>query len=286
MTKQFTDIAFPLHNTGHSARLGDRIPMRLLSLSGCTIDKLWGHYGKSDMTSPFWRIYQNFDNGTEAIVGGKVYPLKAGEVWVLPAWLLWRGKTSFPVRHGNALFDLPAFGSRERIESLFNSPLRLATADEPLAVSGQALFSSLSAIKLADEILEARAYAWVWQVIEKMLTKMNQPLHLGHSDFAFSSLLFYIDKNLSEDLDRPELAKRLGCSETELAREFQKHCGMPPARYIRERRLILAASLLKQTNANLDAIARQTGLGDRTSFSKLFSKTFGNTPAAWRKNTT
>jgi transcriptional regulator GlxA family with amidase domain len=79
-----------------------------------------------------------------------------------------------------------------------------------------------------------------------------------------------------------ELAKLAGASRSNFARLFQAATGRSPIRYLAERRLELAARLLRTTSEPLARIARETGYASEFSLSRAFKRHFGVAPARYR----
>ncbi|GLW74810.1 AraC family transcriptional regulator [Kitasatospora phosalacinea] len=79
-----------------------------------------------------------------------------------------------------------------------------------------------------------------------------------------------------------ELAARVGRSRTAFAAQFTRAVGEPPLAYLTAWRMVLAADLLRDTDATVAAVARQVGYRDAFAFSTAFKRTRGLTPSAWR----
>lgn len=277
------NVSFPIQGQGETARVSDRLPFRLFSLSGCTIGPTWA--AASDMTSPFWRVYQNLDPGAAVITKEGTLPLRAGSVFVVPAWLSWRGSCQGAVRHGNALLDLPSIG-RERARQGVPMPMEIAAPSDLLAREGLELWKDLCQAPLPDESTEARGLAWVWSVLARMfhLVSKNKWTVMSHrGDFEFQRVLDYVETHLADPISRLALARVAGVGEAELARRFHKNMRTSPAKWVRERRIAYAAMLLRQTDLPIETVAEKTGLGDRVHLSKVFSRWCGTGPASWRR---
>ena len=78
------------------------------------------------------------------------------------------------------------------------------------------------------------------------------------------------------------LAERIGTSRAALARSFTEQVGAAPMTYLREWRLALAADLLREPSATLDAVARQVGYGDGFALSTAFTRVRGVSPREHR----
>ncbi|WP_049564511.1 AraC family transcriptional regulator [Streptomyces sp. SBT349] len=78
------------------------------------------------------------------------------------------------------------------------------------------------------------------------------------------------------------LAGEAGVSRPTLARRFTTLVGRPPMAYLTWWRLILAATLLRDTPETLAAIAGRVGYGSPYALSHAFAREFGITPGRYR----
>jgi transcriptional regulator GlxA family with amidase domain len=78
------------------------------------------------------------------------------------------------------------------------------------------------------------------------------------------------------------LAAEVGVSRATLARRFTSLVGRPPMDYLAWWRLTHAATLLRDTEEPLAAVARRVGYGTPYSLSHAFSREFGTTPGRYR----
>ncbi|MEU9119412.1 AraC family transcriptional regulator [Streptomyces sp. NPDC048506] len=81
------------------------------------------------------------------------------------------------------------------------------------------------------------------------------------------------------------LAAEAGVSRPTLTRRFTGLVGRPPMTYLTWWRLTLAATLLRDTDEPLAAIARRVGYGTPYALSHAFKREFGATPGRYRAET-
>jgi AraC-like DNA-binding protein len=81
-----------------------------------------------------------------------------------------------------------------------------------------------------------------------------------------------------------ELARVAGTSRSVLAERFLALVGSSPMQYLTEWRMLLAANLLRGSNAPLAQIAAHVGYQTDTAFSRAFRREYGTPPASWRRN--
>lgn len=80
-----------------------------------------------------------------------------------------------------------------------------------------------------------------------------------------------------------DLAETLGTSRTVLADRFTRLVGQAPLQYLTRWRVQLAASMLKETNAKVSAVAVDVGYSSEAAFSRAFKKFAGVPPSKWRQ---
>jgi AraC family transcriptional regulator len=93
----------------------------------------------------------------------------------------------------------------------------------------------------------------------------------------------HIDANLEVTITTETLARVARLSLSHFMRAFRVSFGASPHRYIVRRRLERAQGLMLATNAPLGQIALDCGLADQSHFARLFHKSLGETPGAWRR---
>ncbi|WP_329229998.1 AraC family transcriptional regulator [Streptomyces canus] len=82
------------------------------------------------------------------------------------------------------------------------------------------------------------------------------------------------------------LAAEAGVSRPTLARRFATRVGRPPMAYLAWWRVILAATLLRDTQETLATIAGRVGYGSPYALSHAFEREFGTTPGRYRAQAT
>jgi len=75
----------------------------------------------------------------------------------------------------------------------------------------------------------------------------------------------------------------VGRSATHLATVMRKETGRTVGQWILEHRMAEARRRLRGTDEQVEVIAERVGYADVTHFIRLFRRTHGVTPAAWRR---
>ena len=94
----------------------------------------------------------------------------------------------------------------------------------------------------------------------------------------------FIDANLGRNISVLDLAETCGLSASHFSRAFRISTGRPPHRWLLERRVEAAKVLLIAGDLPLADIAACCGFSDPSHFSRMFLKTVGLAPAAWRRS--
>ncbi len=90
------------------------------------------------------------------------------------------------------------------------------------------------------------------------------------------------DARYFEPLGVDDLARAAGLSRAHFSREFRRAFGEPPHAYLLTRRLERAAALLRATDNSVAEICFSVGLQSVGSFTTSFSRTYGQSPTAYR----
>lgn len=97
------------------------------------------------------------------------------------------------------------------------------------------------------------------------------------------TLIRYIDEHIGKDLSYKKLAAQLHTSQKNLYKLFKSETGFTLSRYIRERRMIVARSLLNAGHSPLE-VAEKTGFSDYSTFYRAFRASVGTSPAEYIKS--
>jgi len=93
----------------------------------------------------------------------------------------------------------------------------------------------------------------------------------------------FLMTHLADDIGLDALAAIAGLSPKHFARAFRQSTGMPPHRWLIERRIDRAKALLLTTDLSLAEIALACGFADQSHFTAAFRKLAGLTPGGYRQ---
>lgn len=92
----------------------------------------------------------------------------------------------------------------------------------------------------------------------------------------------HIETHLDEELRLGNLAKLANLSRHHFCRAFKATFGVPPGRYITERRIDRAKTLLRDSRRSITEIALDLGFASHSHFTDAFRKITGITPSRYR----
>ncbi len=90
-----------------------------------------------------------------------------------------------------------------------------------------------------------------------------------------------IEQSLGGEIDMAKLARDAGLSERRFRELFREVFQVPPARYIRDRRIRLACEYLSTGQYSVGEVAAMTGFVDAAYFSKCFKSVMGVAPTLY-----
>ena len=97
-------------------------------------------------------------------------------------------------------------------------------------------------------------------------------------------MVSFIYGNYAKNITLAEIAASASVSKSECNRCFRKYFGVTPFQFLNEHRIEHASQLLLTTSDPVKNISLSCGFEDAGYFIRLFKKTKGVTPAAFRKN--
>lgn len=143
---------------------------------------------------------------------------------------------------------------------------------------------------LAEQNGRSPARIWLLQQMARqaavyflrlMLTEEKSP-DGGPTAQAVFSVKHWIDRHFDQPCDIDRLARMAHLAPTYFAARFHDLVGTPPMTYVRDRRMAQARLLLQQTTDPVKQVAASVGYADIRQFNRVFRRTTGTSPAAYR----
>lgn len=131
----------------------------------------------------------------------------------------------------------------------------------------------------SDDNLEK--YMLMFQLLH-ICEKESKAVQESHLSQEIDFFLEYINKNIKEEIQVKEIAKKNYISVSTLERKFKECLNMSPSEYIRDRRLCLAANCLRK-GMSVQEAAMENGFCDSSNFIIRFKRKFNMTPLKYQK---
>ena len=92
-----------------------------------------------------------------------------------------------------------------------------------------------------------------------------------------------MSENLGVQVPLGQVAEECGLSVRHLARAFRQSTGVPPHRWLLDRRVERAKELLPNSKLSLSDVALACGFGDQSHFTRTFTAAVRLSPGVWRR---
>jgi AraC-like DNA-binding protein len=148
------------------------------------------------------------------------------------------------------------------------------------------LLRSADAVVVSDQARARQLIDCVMDILRATLDEHagTPPAKAGRlAPWQERRLKAHIETNLSISLTTADLAGVVNLSPSYFSRAFKKSFGQPPHSYLTMRRTIRAQELMLTTDEPLSQIAVACGLVDQSALCRLFRRTVGRNPHAWRR---
>ncbi len=227
-----------------------------------------------------FEIYINLSGDVSFLVENNLYKLTRGDVIIARP-----GEHHHCVYRSDAphklfwiLFDSPKNGDvldflKEGFKENFISP------QEELREELLELCYTLHRGILSEED-KIYSFFRIFAILKK--SKDNSPETQSALSLELKRIIEYIDRRIFEEITVSEIAKALYISQSTLERRFKETLGITPSEYIRKKKLVLAAEMLREGKSVLTA-GSGVGYNDTSYFIELFKQYYGVTPYQYKK---
>src|SRR5271156_5725971 len=136
----------------------------------------------------------------------------------------------------------------------------------------------------ADRILvESLGTALCIRIARRFVGHLPLPnSNKGLSSERLQRVRDFVEAHLDEDLSLTVLADIACLSPYHFSRSFKEAAGVGPQRYVIQRRLERAKTLIRRTNRPLALIAQEAGFADQSHLTSIFRREMGVTPGRFR----
>lgn len=259
---------------------------RLFHLSGRETDTIPYHYHE------FHKLLLFLSGDLTYLVEGRKYTLRPGDVLLVPAHAIHQPIIAPEQPYDRIILWIrPEELERRGIEAAFslcrqqNTYLLARELYEPARLK-QLLLElerSLKNADFADDILSDALFLQANVLLCRWIRSARTELasRTAPSDPKIDEILSYINQNLTEDLSIDALSARFFLSRSRLMHRFKLVTGCPIHQYVLQKRLILAAQLLR-SGVSVGEAAQRSGFSDYSSFLRSFRKAYHVSPGNYR----
>lgn len=180
-------------------------------------------------------------------------------------------------------------GEKPKFWKELDAPLQKDSFQEDATALVKTYFLSIAKFfehknALSEEILTVKLKEIILLLLQTdESSNLNLIIRRLFSDKTFS-FREVIDANLYEPLDLPRLAAMTNNSMASFKRKFSKVYDSTPAKYITQKKLEKARSILVATPNSIKEICYDCGFINPSSFSRMFKNEYGYAPTEFRKN--
>ena len=244
----------------------------------------------------YYEFYFFVEGAVTMELGGRRYPLRQGDVIVVPPGVEHRALLTDPsAPYRRFVFWL----SRDYVQALaqqssdYMLPIKRAEAAQGRLWHFDLLtFNTLRGelFALLDELHAERfgKQAQVSLYISGLLLHLSRLVYeqahrpaQGGSVSTYAAVTAFIDTHLEEELSLDRLAQEFYLSKYYIAHLFQSSVGMTVHRYITKKRLAACAAAI-QSGAKIIEVYLTYGFTDYSAFYRAFQKEYGMSPSAYR----
>lgn len=255
-----------------------------------------------DVCSPFTRIYYVTVGEADIILPSGCYALRPGHLYMIPAFMSHSyhctshfehyyvhvyeepaphtgilEQWEFPVEVKAEAGDLYLF---ERLTQL-NPQMRLPQSNPCSYDNDTSLSRSIRQNKQRSLALKVESRGILFQLIARFFSKAH-PRNEYH-DSRIRQAIDYIQQHLSEPISIEGLAADLCLCSDHFIRLFKNELRQTPCQYITRKRVEQAQLMLITQQLSVKEIAFRLGFDDPSYFIRLFKRTVGCTPQAYKE---
>jgi len=255
-----------------------------------------------DVYSPFARIYYVKSGEAKTRLGGNIYKLEPGHLYLIPPFTLHDDVSDGPF----SLYYIHFYEkviSKESIFDKYNFPIGVKTCPLDLLLTERLLdINPGRHLRNIDPQQYDNASTFSQYIAESNKMSMHITvetigiLHQLFSRFAESpqtktankdvrihKCLQYIHENTDKDISLAELADIACITENHLIRLFKKEMDCTPLKYINLKKIEKAQLLLLTTNIPIRDIALELSFDNISYFNRIFKFHTGKTPGEYKR---
>ncbi|MGO3423941.1 MAG: helix-turn-helix domain-containing protein [Pseudoalteromonas distincta] len=223
---------------------------------------------------------------TEKIIAGTVFVTASGESYEFK----WRRLSEEPVRILMVVLSLPVY--EHALAHIFNEQADCAELNDFLGSDDSHLIHLLQCIKLElssdianDQFIFSIGSALATHIARKYcsVTTESKRSNASLQGYKLRKVISWMKQNLHHEFSLHLLAQLVELSDFHFNRLFKQAVGIPPSQYFISLKIQHARQLLRESDIPIIDVANEVGYVNPSHFARLFKKTTGLSPRAFRK---
>jgi len=232
------------------------------------------HYG--DLVQRHELIYK-WSGDSVSRLGDQEYALSEGSILYIPQG--WKGTYSVTTLHKGEAIDI-LFKTNTPLAA---RPVLLPAPHKPSIIK---LFEKSHELwRTGGEQEQLRCLAMLYSLLAEIEEETSRQHATPRMQVILDNAIQYLNAHcFDENIDYAQLSYLSGVSYSYLKKLFVAHYGIPPSRYVIQRRMAYAKTLLLAPELSVTQISSQVGYSSVYYFSRVFRMETGMTPTEYRKN--
>ena len=216
------------------------------------------------------------------VVDGEFYPVRAGDIFLIPPELEHRtldsGAGGYCRLTANiSANNIPRQLTGDRVYFLSPSERSLKRLySEAKEITDTALDSAYSSYAMLGSVMKMIAV-----ILSESSGELPTPVP-SESLGRISEIVAYIDLHLTEKISLSDISEKFFISEFYLCRLFKEYTGHTILDYVTEKRIRKAKRKLAETDEKISSVARSTGFGSVSAFGSAFKRKCGLSAREYR----
>jgi len=156
--------------------------------------------------------------------------------------------------------------------------------DEFIAAILDRVWSEAAVADIGSRLFMEGAVASLGVALVRAAQHSVSPPHRGGlAPLPLKRVLELMEAEIAADLSLDVLSRVAGVSPTHFCRAFKISTGVPPAKYLADRKIEFARRLLADRRLSLVDVAFAVGFSGQAPFTTAFRRATGTTPGQWRR---
>lgn len=204
------------------------------------------------------------------------YSLSEGAVFYLPQG--WKGA-----------YCVETLRKGEAIDILFRTDTPLASEPVMLPPPHRPVIAELfekchEAWRIGNESNQLRCLSMTYSILSELRDEMHRQYATPRVRTILETATRFLDEHCFEqDIDYPHLSRLTEVSYSYLKKLFVSQYGIPPSRYVIQKRMEYAKTLLLTPELSVTDVSRHVGYSSVYYFSRVFREETGMTPSEYRR---